>query len=91
MGLRYELPTPLTERFNRSVADYDEKGASPIVNQVMANYAQNPIPQVSPSQFNVLGGLTFLGVGGVSRNLWNYSRSSSCHASAWHTALLPKQ
>jgi Carboxypeptidase regulatory-like domain/TonB dependent receptor len=70
-GLRYELPTPLTERFNRSVADFDAKGASPIVNQVMQNYAQNPIPQVPASQFNVLGGLTFPGVGGASRNLWN--------------------
>ena len=38
----------------------------------MLNYAQNPIPQVPASQFNALGGLTFPGVGGVSRNLWNY-------------------
>jgi len=72
VGLRYELPTPLTERYNRSVAGFNPTGASPIVNQVQQNYAQNPIPQVPPSQFNVLGGLTFAGVGGASRNLWDY-------------------
>ena len=70
-GLRYEMPTPLTERFNRSVADFNATGKSPIVDQVMLNYAQNPISQVSPSQFHVLGGLTFPGVGGTSRDLWN--------------------
>jgi hypothetical protein len=71
LGLRYELPSPLTERFNRSVAGFNPSAALPIASTVLQNYAQNPIPQVSVSQFNVTGGLTFPGVNGASRYLWN--------------------
>ena len=71
VGLRYELPTPLTERYNRAVQGFDPKGASTIAGQVQQNYASNPVPQVPVSQFSALGGLTFAGVGGNSRNLWN--------------------
>ena len=74
LGLRYELPSPLTERFNRSVQGFDPGATLPIAPQVLANYAKNPIPQVPVSQFKVGGGLTFAGVGGLSRNLWNYSK-----------------
>src|SRR5262249_47687840 len=45
----------------------------PIAAQVSKNYAQNPTPQVLASQFDVRGGLTFAGAGGLSRNLWNSS------------------
>ena len=72
MGLRWELPSPLTERYNRSVEGFNAAGASTIASQVQQNYAMNPVPQISPSQFNVLGGLTFAGVGGNPRTLWNY-------------------
>jgi hypothetical protein len=72
VGLRYELPSPLTERYNRSVEGFNATGASTIASQVLQNYAQNPVPQVPVSQFSVLGGLTFAGVGGQPRNLWNY-------------------
>ena len=33
--------------------------ASPIEAQAKANYAQNPIPQISPADFKVKGGLLF--------------------------------
>jgi hypothetical protein len=71
LGLRYELPSPLTERYNRSVEGFNATGASTIAAQAAANYAASPVPQLSPSQFKALGGLTFAGVGGNSRNLWN--------------------
>ena len=62
LGLRYERPSPVTERFDRSVRGFDATAASPIQAQVLANYARNPIPEVPLSQFKVLGGLTFAGV-----------------------------
>ena len=73
LGLRYELPLPLTERFNRSVQAFNPTATLPIAPQVLQNYAQNPISQVPVSQFKVMGGLTFAGVGGNSRGLWNTS------------------
>ncbi|HJZ95717.1 MAG TPA: carboxypeptidase regulatory-like domain-containing protein, partial [Candidatus Solibacter sp.] len=73
LGLRYELPTPMTERFNRSVLSFNPTAVNPVSAGAAANYAQNPIPQVAPSQFQALGGLTFPGVNGNSRSLWNYN------------------
>jgi len=71
LGLRYELDTPVTERFNRSIRQFDFSAASPIQDAAKANYARNPIPEVPVSQFQVLGGLTFAGVQGNPRTLWN--------------------
>jgi hypothetical protein len=73
LGLRYERPSPLTERFNRTVQGFDPAATLPIAPQVLQNYAQNPIAQVPVSQFKVNGGLTFAGVGGHSRGLWDTS------------------
>ena len=70
-GLRYELPSPLTERYNRSVQGFDPTAVLPITAQVLQNYAKNPIPQIPVSQFQALGGLTFAGVNGASRDLYN--------------------
>src|SRR5439155_9932655 len=70
-GLRYELPSPMTERFNRSVLGFDFGAASPIQAAVKAAYAANPIPQVPADQFRVMGGLTYPGVNGQDRALWN--------------------
>jgi hypothetical protein len=71
VGLRYELPSPLTERFNRSVKGFDATATQSISAQVLANYAQNPIPQVPVSAFKTDGGLTFAGATGLDRTLWN--------------------
>jgi hypothetical protein len=73
LGLRYELPSPLTERFNRSVRGFDPAAAIPIASQVLQNYAQSPISQVPVIQFKVSGGLNFAGAGGLPRTLWNTS------------------
>jgi hypothetical protein len=76
IGLRYELPSPMTERFDRSVEGFDFGAASPIQAAVKAAYAANPIPQISPDQFRVLGGLTFPNVNGNPRTLWNYNKKN---------------
>src|SRR5215472_17243253 len=72
-GVRYDYDGPITERFNRSVGVFNFGVASPLASQVIANYAQNPIPQILPSQFQVNGGLTFAGVNGAPRELWQNS------------------
>ena len=70
LGLRYEYEGPLTERFNRSVSDYDFSAPNPIETAARANYAQNPIPEIPPDRFRVLGGLRFAGVGGLPRGAY---------------------
>jgi len=71
LGLRTEYDTALTERFNRSVSTFVGNVASPIAAQAIANYAKSPIPEIAPADFKVNGGLTFAGVNGASRDLWN--------------------
>jgi len=71
LGLRYEYEGALTERFNRTVRGFDFDAVQPFEEQARAIYAQNPIPELSPDQFLVRGGLTFAGVNGEPRTLWN--------------------
>lgn len=70
LGLRYELEGPVTERFNRSVRGFDPGVALPIEAQAKANYAASPTRELPPDQFKVRGGLTFAGVNGQPRTLW---------------------
>ncbi len=70
IGVRWEYETPITERYNRSVASFAYDQVNPIAAQAQANYALNPIPEIAPSAFKVMGGLTFAGVGGNPRGLW---------------------
>jgi hypothetical protein len=44
---------------------------NPIQAQAQANYAKAPIPQVPVGSFVTPGGVTFAGVGGMPRALWN--------------------
>lgn len=60
IGLRYELETPVTERYNRLVSDFDRSVSSPIEAQARENYARNPIPELSPAAFRVPGGLRWV-------------------------------
>jgi carboxypeptidase family protein len=70
MGLRYEYETPLRERYNRSVSDFNFNLVQPIEAQAQANYAKNQAsaatasPEIPVSQFLVRGGLNFAGVNG---------------------------
>ncbi|MBI4902406.1 MAG: TonB-dependent receptor [Acidobacteria bacterium] len=70
LGLRYEYETPVTERFNRSVAHFAFDQASPVAAQAIANYARSPIAELPASQFRVPGGLTYVGVNGNPRTYW---------------------
>ncbi len=73
LGLRYEIETPLTERFNRSVAHFAYDTSNPIEKQAVAQYAANPSAQIAElpvSQFRVRGGLTFANTDGNPRTLW---------------------
>ena len=63
VGLRYEKETPITERYDRLVSQFDNSVSNPIEAQAQANYAANPIPELPPDQFRVLGGLTYVGSG----------------------------
>lgn len=76
LGIRYELETPVTERFNRSVAHFAFDQPSPIEAQARAAYAANPIPELAPGDFRVRGGLTFAGTGGLPRNLWKGEKNN---------------
>src|SRR3954447_12597306 len=59
LGLRYEYETAERERYNRAVMGFDSSATMPWASQVQENYAANPTPEVSPSQFQLSGGLTF--------------------------------
>ncbi len=76
LGLRYELETPITERYNRSTRGFDFHTPNPIEEQARANYARSPIPELPVSEFRTLGGLLFAGVGGVPRGLWDTDKSN---------------
>jgi hypothetical protein len=71
LGLRWEVETPLTERFNRSSRDFDFVTPNPVQAAAQAAYAKAPIPEIPAAQFRVLGGLTFLGVNGLPRTQRN--------------------
>ncbi len=59
LGLRFERDLATTERYNRSVNGFDFTTPNPISAAATAAYARNPIPEISPDQFRVPGGLTF--------------------------------
>lgn len=70
LGLRLEHESPITERYNRAVTQFDASSSNPIEARAIANYAKSPIPELALSQFKVKGGLTFAGVGGNPREYW---------------------
>jgi hypothetical protein len=73
--MRYEYESPVTERHERSVAHFAFDQPSPIQAQAQANYTLNPIPELLPSQFKVMGGLTFAGVNGSPRTYWQADKT----------------
>ena len=80
IGLRYELEGPLTERYNRSIRDFDANAALPIETSARAayvsSYTASPTAELTPDQFNVRGGLVFAGVNGQNRELWKRDRNN---------------
>ncbi len=57
IGLRNEFETPLRERYNRSVQNFDPTIAQPFAAAAQANYAANPA--VAGTSINVRGGLVY--------------------------------
>jgi TonB dependent receptor-like, beta-barrel len=68
LGLRYELETPITERYDRLVAGFAFDQSNPLEAAAKTAYALNPIPELPASQFRVLGGLQFVNQGGAGRS-----------------------
>lgn len=70
LGLRAEYEKGPNERYNRIISDFDTDAVLPITEAAKAAYARSPIPELQASQFNVLGGSLYAGVGDVPRRLW---------------------
>lgn len=71
LGVRWDLESGITERYNRSVYSFDSTTANPLSAAAIANYARAPIPELPVNQFRVNGGLTFAAVGSNPRNYWS--------------------
>ena len=71
LGVRYEYETAETERYNRAVMGFDPSASMPWASQVQANYAANPTPEISTSQFLLSGGLTFPSANGHGQTLYH--------------------
>ncbi|HEY6400153.1 MAG TPA: TonB-dependent receptor, partial [Blastocatellia bacterium] len=76
LGVRYEYEGAPTERYNRSIRGFDFNAASPISERALATYAAKPIPETPVSVFKTLGGLTFPGVDGQPRGLWESDKNN---------------
>ena len=76
VGVRWEYEIPLTERYNRSVRGFDPNASLPIAAAVQAAYAKSPIAQIPKTAFPVAGGVTFAGVAGQPRTLWDSDRQN---------------
>ena len=75
LGLRWEMESPLTERYDRSVKTFDFDVASPIEAQARANYARSPITELPVDRFRTRGGMTFAG-GANGRALWQGEKNN---------------
>lgn len=73
LGLRYEVETPLTERYNKSVSSFDPYYIQPIQAAARAKYT-SPIAEVPV--LNVRGGLLFAGVNGEGRGLYKTPKNN---------------
>lgn len=94
IGLRYEIESPITERYNRSVAGYDATTPNPLNDAAKANYAaiyaNNPVAELSPSQFAAMGGLTFVGINGKDRQFWQGEKNNIMPRIGFAWQLKPK-
>src|SRR5262249_41795221 len=59
IGLRFEKETGTTERYDRTLVDFDPAALLAVTNAARAAYAKSPNELLSPSQFNPLGGVVF--------------------------------
>ena len=77
LGLRYEVETPMTERYNRSTLDFDRSYVQPISAAAQTAYSSiypgiaGGFAELPPSAFALRGGMTFAGINGNGRGLYN--------------------
>jgi hypothetical protein len=76
LGLRWEYETALTERYNRSVRGFDATVASPVAARALAAYTAGADPALPVSQFKTMGVLTFAGIDGQPRGLWDTGKKN---------------
>lgn len=76
LGLRWEYESPSLERFNRFNRGFDFSAVNPVAAAARAKYAAAPIPEIAPAAFDVKGGLTFAGVNGQPRGLFDPDRNN---------------
>ena len=76
IGLRYEYESPTTERFNRTIQDFDFQTPNPVEEQARAAYSRAPIPEAPVANFRALGGLLFAGAGSQPRGLWQADQNN---------------
>jgi len=88
LGLRFEHDTPYAESFGRTVNGFNLTAPSPIATAAEAAYAKNPIPQIPPTSFQVLGGLTFPGTRGGAEYNQNSHLFSPRFGFAWSPDIL---
>jgi hypothetical protein len=74
LGVRYELEGATTDRFNQNIRGFDASVASPIQAAARTAYAANPIPEISPANFNVRGGLLF--ADSSNRGFWEADKNN---------------
>ena len=74
LGARYEYEGAPTERYNRNIRGFDELAASPIEAAARVAYSLHPIPEVSPANFRVRGGLLFTSAN--QRGFWQADRNN---------------
>jgi len=68
LGLRHELESPVTERYDRMLNGFDLTTSLPIEAAVRTNYAARPFPEIPADQLRVRGGYLFASSG--NRGLW---------------------
>ena len=76
LGLRYEVESATTERYNRAIRNFDATTPNPVEALARSQYAAAPIPELPASQFRVLGGLTFTNANGNPRGYWNTAKAN---------------
>ena len=70
IGLRYQYENGIKEAQNRAMLWFDPNAEVTIAAAAEAAYAQNPQPQLPPSQFNVQGGSVYAGTDGYGVRTW---------------------
>lgn len=68
-GLRYENQRPMTERYNRTITQFDTTSANPLQAKAQAKYVSTGSPLL-PTRLNVLGGPLFAGAG-TAPSFWH--------------------